>query len=97
MGEKDIKKKEKIRKAVALRYKPDKDPAPVVVAKGNREVALKIIEIAKQNGIPVKNDPDLVEVLSGLDINESIPANVYVVVAELLAFVYSMNGKKKSA
>ncbi len=87
-------KKANIRKAVALRYKSDKDQAPRVVAKGNREVALKIIEIAKQNGIPVKNDPDLVEVLSKLDINELIPANVYVVVAELLAFVYSMNGKK---
>ncbi len=89
-------KKANIRKAVALRYKSDKDQAPRVVAKGNREVALKIIEIAKQNGIPVKNDPDLVEVLSKLDINELIPANVYVVVAELLAFVYSMNGKKKT-
>jgi flagellar biosynthesis protein len=89
-----MEKKGKIKKAVALRYKSDKDFAPKVVAKGSREVALKIIEIAKQNGIPIKNDPDLVEVLSKLDINELIPANVYVVVAEILAFVYSMNGKK---
>lgn len=88
------RKKQK-QQAVALRYKPYKDNAPKVIAKGEGYVAEKIIDIARQHGIPVKDDPDLVEVLSKLDLEEEIPADVYVVVAELLAFVYSLNRKKK--
>jgi flagellar biosynthesis protein len=79
------------KKAVALTYQPEKDTAPKVTAKGVGNVAEKIIEIARKHGIPVKDDPDLVEVLSKLDIKEDIPASVYVVVAELLAFAYSLN------
>ena len=86
--------KKKPKKAVALRYHPEKDTAPRVTAKGAGHVAEKIIELARKHGIPVKDDPDLVEVLSNLDIEAEIPATVYVVVAELLAFAYSMNGKK---
>jgi flagellar biosynthesis protein len=58
-------------------------------------VAERIIEIAKEHNIPVKDDADLVEVLAKLDIEQEIPADVYVVVAELLAFVYKLNNKKK--
>lgn len=83
------------KKAVALKYRPEKDNAPTVTAKGSGNVAQKIIEIAEKNGIPIKDDPDLVEVLSKLDINEAIPASVYVVVAELLAFAYALNRKNK--
>lgn len=86
----DLNKK----KAVALRYRPIKDDAPKVIAKGDAIVAEKIIDIAIQHGIPIKEDPDLVEVLSKLDIEEKIPPNIYVAVAELLAFVYSLNRKK---
>jgi flagellar biosynthesis protein len=81
------------KKAVALKYQPDKDNAPKITAKGSGNVAEKIIEIARKHGIPVKDDPDLVNVLSKLDIKEEIPASVYVVVAELLAFAYSLNKK----
>ena len=83
------------KKAVALKYQPEKDTSPKVTAKGSGNVADKIIEIARKHGIPVKDDPDLVEVLSKLDIKEEIPASVYLVVAELLAFAYSLNKKKK--
>jgi len=83
------------KKAVALKYRPEKDSAPTVTAKGSGNVAQKIIEIAEKNGIPIKDDPDLVEVLSKLDINEAIPASIYVVVAELLAFAYALNRKNK--
>ena len=57
----------------------------------------KIIEIAREHDIPVKDDADLVEVLAKLDIEQEIPADVYVVVAELLAFVYSLNSRKKES
>ena len=83
------------KKAVALRYQPGKDGAPRVAAKGSGQIAERIIEIARQNGIPVKDDPDLIEILSKLDIEAEIPPSVYIAVAELLAFVYSINGKKR--
>ncbi len=85
-----------LKKAVALKYDASKESAPRVSAKGEGYIADRIIKIAEEHGIPVKNDPDLIEVLSGLDINEEIPPEIYVAVAELLAFVYSINSKKKS-
>ncbi len=82
------------KKAVALKYKSGDDNAPRVTAKGAGLLAEKIIDIARKQGIPVKDDPDLVEVLSRLDLDEEIPPELYVVVAELLAFVYNLNRKK---
>ncbi len=87
---------QKSKKAATLRYKASDDNAPRVTAKGTGLVAEKIVEMARKCGIPVKEDPDLIEVLSRLDLNEEIPPELYVVVAELLAFVYRMNGKKGS-
>ena len=54
-------------------------------------MAEKIIEIAREHNIYTHDDPDLVEVLSHLDLNEEIPSDLYIIVAELLAFVYSLN------
>jgi flagellar biosynthesis protein len=88
--------KKKIKKAVALTYDKQKDDAPRVVAKGQGQVAKNIIELAKLHDIPIKDDPDLIEVLSSLEINEEIPSEIYVAVAELLAFVYSANAGKSS-
>jgi flagellar biosynthesis protein len=86
--------KNKQRKAIALQYKPDMDTAPRVTARGKGRVAEKIIEIARQHGIYIQNDPDLIEVLARLDLHEEIPPELYVVVAELLAFVYSLNRRE---
>ena len=84
------------KKAVALKYKPGDDHAPRVTAKGTGRLAERIIEMARKHGIPVKDDPDLVEVLSRLDLHDVIPPELYVVVAELLAFVYRLNQEKGS-
>ncbi len=86
--------KKKPIKAVALTYERQKDDAPRVGAKGQGRIAEKIIEIAKQHNLPIKDDPDLIEVLSSLDIDQQIPAELYVAVAELLAFIYSLNSEK---
>jgi flagellar biosynthesis protein len=83
------------KRAAALRYQSKSDNAPKVIAKGKGKVAEKIIEIAKEHNIYIHNDPDLIEVLYQLDLNEDIPSELYVVVAELLAFVYSLNSGKK--
>lgn len=79
--------------AVALRYDPERDTAPVVLAKGKGEIAEKILELARACQVPVYSDPNLVEVLSKLDLGYAIPPELYKAVAEVLAFVYRINGK----
>ncbi len=76
---------------VALKYNSKEEKAPKVVAKGKGYVADKILEIARQHNILVREDPELLQVLSALDLNSEVPPHVYQVVAELLAFVYSVN------
>ncbi|MDB5052107.1 MAG: FhlB protein [Bacilli bacterium] len=81
-------KKDQIKKAVALRYSSDKQQAPVVVAKGKGQIAEIIMKKAKEHGIPMQEDASLVEVLSKLDLNQEIPAELYQLVAEILSFIY---------
>lgn len=84
-----------MQKAVALQYDAAKREAPEVVATGCGRIAEKIIELAEAHGVYIKQDPDLVEVLSKLDIGETIPPELYVVIAEILAFVYRVNARKR--
>ena len=79
--------------AAALRYDALKDAAPKLVAKGRGEIAKRIIELAEKNHVPVRSDPGLVQILSKLDLDEQIPAELYRAVAEILAFVYSTNAR----
>ena len=90
-----MKKEDKIKKAVALKYERGKDAAPKLVAKGRGPLAEKILALARQNKIPIEQDSTLMEALYRLDINEEIPEELYQVVAELLAFIYRMNALKK--
>jgi flagellar biosynthesis protein len=90
-----MKKEDKIKKAVALKYERGKDAAPKVTAKGRGAIADKILALAKEHKIPIEKDSTLMEALYRLDINEGIPEELYKVVAELLAFVYRMNALKK--
>ena len=83
--------------AAALKYDREKDAAPRVSAKGRGTIAEKIIELAKKHDIPIKSDPALVQILSRLDIDEQIPTELYKTVAEILAFVYSVNIKKRES
>ena len=93
MAEKD---KQKRKGAVALRYNEARDQAPVVVAKGWGEIAQKILDLARENDIPLYEDSDLLEVLSKLDITEEIPPELYQAVAEVLAYVYRLKGLVRS-
>lgn len=86
-------KNKRLKSAVALKYHTEADTVPKVTAKGEGLVAERIIELARENEVPVKEDPDLVQILSQVDINKEIPPSVYKVVAELLAFVYKLNSK----
>lgn len=76
------------KKAVALRYDPGQSEAPVVTAKGTGYLADRILESAKEHGIPIQEDAALVEVLSKLDLDQQIPPELYALVAEILSFIY---------
>lgn len=78
------------KKAAALRYDSERDLAPKVIAKGSGKIAERIIEVARQHGIPIKDDPELVEILSGLELYQEIPPELYRAVAEILVFVYKI-------
>ncbi|MDF2722832.1 MAG: FhlB protein [Paenibacillus sp.] len=88
--------KSKLKKAVALRYAPEANQSPVVIAKGKGHIAESIVQKAKEHGVPLQEDPSLVEVLSKLDLNQEIPPALYQLVAELLSFVYRMDSRAKS-
>lgn len=78
-------------KVAALRYRQGVDAAPTVVAKGKGAVADKILELAREHGIPIREDKNLVEVLSTLDLYEEIPPELYKAVSEILVFLYRMS------
>jgi len=81
--------------AVALSYQPtDEDQAPVVSASGRGYLAERIIEMAEESGVPVQSDSDLVELLAATEVGEEIPVEAFIAVAEILRYVYELNGKK---
>ncbi len=82
-------KKERQRTAVALSYEAG-DEAPKIVAAGKGALADKIIETAVQSDVPTYQDDKLAETLSRLEIGDSIPPQLYQVVAEILLFVSDM-------
>lgn len=81
----------KPRQAVALSYHHSKDHAPKVVAKGKGDIANNILEKAKQFNVPIQEDPSLVALLGELEINETIPEELYLAVAEIFAFIYRLD------
>ncbi len=89
--------KKTMHKAAALKYTYGEDNAPKVVAKGKGEVAEKIMEIARSCHIPIREDRELVEILSTLDLYEEVPQELYKAVAEILAFIYTLNKKARLA
>lgn len=89
-------RKAKILEALALDYRLLDGQAPRVAAKGRGLVAEKIVEVARKAGVPVREDPILVSLLSHLNVDQEIPPEVYKVVAELLAFVYRVHNRWKA-
>ena len=79
--------------SIALGYDPDQDDAPRVLASGQGWLSDKIIEIAKEHDIPIRKDALLVSALSTLEIDETIPPELYQVIAEILAYVYRVSEK----
>ena len=82
------------KKAVALGYNRSQDNAPKVLASGAGEIANQIISLAKEHDIPIKEDPDLIEILSKVEVDQEIPPNLYKAVAEIFSFLYKITNKK---
>ena len=80
-------------KAVALKDSSADGTMPRVVASGTGGVAEQILQIAWANGIKVREDADLVEVLAAIDVDSEIPIEAFAAVAEILAYVYAANGE----
>ena len=85
---------EKSPKAVALKYDRKKDNAPRVIARGRGEIAKKIIEVAQAHNVPLVEEKNLIQILEALDLETEIPPELYRAVAEVLAFIYRLNGGK---
>ena len=76
--------------AAALGYDQKTDPAPRVLACGSKEIAKNIIQISKENQIPIREDPILAETLLKVDLNGVIPPELYEIIAEILVYVYKL-------
>lgn len=87
MSEKKYVRKE----AIALSYKPSDTSVPKVLAKGKGKIAENILEQASLHDVPIHEDPNLVQLLGQLDLNESIPEELYQAVAEVFAFIYHLD------
>lgn len=79
----------KYHNAVALKYERD-DRAPRVVAKGRGLIAEQIIGVAKDAGVPLHENAELVELLAQVELDAEIPVQLYQAVAEVLAFIYQL-------
>ena len=82
--------------AVALRYKPEMDNAPIVLAKGQDELALRIVRVAEGAGVTVMENVPLARALyAKADLNKEIPQELYSAVAEVLVYIFRLNEKKQ--
>jgi flagellar biosynthesis protein len=78
--------------AVALTYEYGDAAPPKVAASGRGALAERILELAFANGVPVREDADLAELLATVDIDSEIPTEALIAVAEVLSYVYRLNG-----
>ncbi len=78
--------------AVALRYDPAGPRAPTVTASGRGLVADQILQLAFDNGVRVREDADLAQVLAAVEVDSVIPLEAFAAVAEILAYMYRANG-----
>jgi flagellar biosynthesis protein len=93
--EKDKEQNKGQDKAAALKYEIEKDAAPRVVASGKGYVAERIIELAREHGIPLHQDRSLVEILVKLNLGDTVPYELYQAVAEVLAFIYRIESRAR--
>jgi flagellar biosynthesis protein len=89
---------DKVRRAIGLKYNTDGEDfssktAPQVVSKGVGDLAEAIIQAAEEAGVLIHEDPHLNEFLATLEIGQEIPETIYLLIAELIAYSYYLQGK----
>ncbi len=82
-----------IKKVAALKYDQATNMAPRVVAKGKGHIADQIIQVARENDVPLLEDRNLANVLEAMELESEIPPELYRVIAEVLVFIYRLNGR----
>jgi flagellar biosynthesis protein len=82
---------QKLKLAVALKYRQDEDVSPLVVASGRGALAQSLVKKAMDLDIPIHPDGELAELLSDVDVGSNIPEELYEVVAQIMAMVYRMD------
>jgi flagellar biosynthesis protein len=80
--------------AVSLKEQENKRRAPLITAAGRGTMADKIVQLAFENGIKVRQDSDLAEMLAKVEIDSPIPSEAFMAVAEVLSYIYRANGQK---
>ncbi|MCW3015799.1 MAG: hypothetical protein JWO02_2891 [Solirubrobacterales bacterium] len=83
-------------RATALRYRSGTDGAPTIVAGGNGHIAQRIVDAAREAGVPVREDAALVQALERLRLAEEIPEELYAAVAEALVWAYRLSSARGS-
>jgi flagellar biosynthesis protein len=79
--------KDKVKRAAAISYDPAENDVPILSAFGEGHIAEKIVEVAKESGVPVVPDPNLTTLLSKISVGDEIPPEMYEAVAKILIFV----------
>jgi type III secretion system FlhB-like substrate exporter len=79
--------------AIALKFDPDEDAAPVVLIKGEGELARRILDAATQSEIPVISNPDVIRILKNIPEGSEIPENLYRAVSSIYALLHRLNGE----
>jgi flagellar biosynthesis protein len=89
-----MSKPERPKRATALRYDKERAGAPQVVATGSGLIAERIVEIAREQGVPVREEAGLAEALARLELDQEIPPDLFAAVAEVLVWAYGLNGRR---
>jgi flagellar biosynthesis protein len=89
-----MSKPERPKRATALRYDPAAGGAPKVVATGAGLIAERIVELAAEHGIAVREEPALAEALARLELDQEIPPELFAAVAEVLVWAYGLNARR---
>jgi flagellar biosynthesis protein len=89
--------RERPRRAAALKYDRDGAGAPKVVAAGAGLIAERIVEIAREQGVAVREDPALAEALARLELEQEIPPELFAAVAEVLVWAYGLERRRPTA
>ena len=89
----NIKEKSDRQTAVALKGGENDEKMPLITAAGRGKLAEQILQIAYENGIKVRTDADLAEILAKIELESPIPGEAFMAVAEILSYVYRANGE----